>query len=355
MNQRAAGFCLLMLFVGTSMAQSSAPNGRSQHATADGRLDLVETTKIPTEVAATIAGPLRCDGDGNLYFMTDYDGETGIRKINKKGELLASFLASTAADPKIDVALYFSVGSDGTVYQVAFPHMRQRYVLAFGKDGVIKSEIKLDTNFGWVPSMVAPFGSGDLLVSGLKYNPDGADLPRLPFTGIFSSNGTLLKELTLVDDAHIRDLATSGDERVVPAGHPLGNSAVERGAMEPARDGNIYLMRNMSPAIIYAISPGGAVVRRFTVDSGSANRRPFTMHISEGRIAILFRDAQTHEQSVKIVDLEGHEIGFYSDTVTNGRSNLGIAFACFSENPERLTFLGLTDDNKMEFKVAEPR
>src|SRR5262245_60431604 len=98
---------------------------------------------------------------------------------------------------KIDVATYFSVGLDGTVYQVAFPHIRQRYVLAFGKDAVIKSEIKLDTNFGWIPSMVAPFASGDLLVSGLKYNPDGVDLPRLPFTGIFSSNGTLLKELTL--------------------------------------------------------------------------------------------------------------------------------------------------------------
>jgi len=287
--------------------------------------------------------------------MTDYDGETGIRKLNKKGELVALFRASTATDPKIDSAMNFSVGLDGTVYQVAFPHSRQRYVLAFGKDGVVKSEIKLDTSFGWVPSRVKPFASGDLLITGLKYDPAGADLPRLPFTGIFSSSGVLLRQIALADDKSIHDMAASGDERVVPAGSPLNNSAVERGAMEAASDGNIYLMRNLSPAVVYAISPGGAVVKRFTVDPGKAHYRPFVMHIVGGKIAILFREAQTHEQFVRVVDLDGHELGTYSDTVTNGMSHLGLAFACYTDNPERMTFLGVTDDNRLQYKIAEPR
>jgi hypothetical protein len=347
---------LLMLMVGVSLAQSKKqPNVRTDAAIPSLRLEIVETVTLPTEIASAFGG-LECDNDGNFYLITDLDGEAGIRKLNKKGELLALSRASTATDPKIEVAMNFSVGLDGTVYQVAFPHSRVRYVLAFGKDGVVKSEIKLDTSFGWVPSQVTPFASGNLLITGLKYDPAGADLPRLPFTGIFSSSGILLKEIALEDDKSIHDMAVSGDEHVVPMGSsPLSNSAVEHGALEAASDGNIYLMRNLSPAIVYAISPGGAVIKRFTVDPGKEHYRPYFMHIAGRKIAILFREAQTHEQFVRIVDLDGHEIGTYNDTVTNGRSHLGLAFACYTDNPERLTFLGVSDDHRLQYKIAEPR
>jgi hypothetical protein len=347
---------LLLLLVGGCLAQSTKqPNVGKDVALATSHLDVVETVTMPTELASTFAAPFRCDSDGNFYLMTSFDAESGIRKLTKKGELLALYLASTATDPKIDAVMSFSVGVDGTVYQIAFPHSRDRYVLVFAKDGIVKSEVKLDTGFGWVPSRVTPFASGDLLISGLKYDPAGADLPRLPFTGIFSSSGVLLKEIALADDKSIHDMAVSGDEHVVAAGYPLGNLAVENGAMEPASDGNIYLMRNLSPAIVYAISPGGAVVKRFTVDPGKDHYRPFVMHIVAGRIAILFREGQTHEQVVKVVDLDGHEIGTYTDTVINGRSNLGLAFTCYTVNPERLTFLGTTQDHRLQLKIAEPR
>jgi hypothetical protein len=114
-------------------------------------------------------------------------------------------------------------------------------------------------------------------------------------------------------------------------------------------------MRNLSPAIVYAISPGGAVVKRFTVDPGKGHFKPFTMHIVGRKIAILFRDAQTHEQFARVVDLDGREIGTYSDTVSNGRSSLGLAFTCYTDNPERLTFLGITEDNRLQLKIAELR
>jgi hypothetical protein len=353
---------LLLLLVGGCSAQSSKQTTAVINQTdtvkagaAPGlHLNIVETVTIPTEIASTFSVP-HCDSDGNFYLMTSYDGETGIRKLTSKGELLALYRASTASDPKIELATSFSVGVDGTVYQVAFPHSFDRYVVAFSKDGAVKSEIKLDTGFRWGPSRATPFASGDLLVTGLKYDPAGATLPRLPFTGIFSSSGALLKEITLADDEKIHDMAVSGDEHVVPAGSPLGNIAVERGALEPASDGNIYLMRNLSPAIVYAISPGGAVVKHFKVDPGKDHYQPFVMHIVGGKIAILFRESQTHEQFVKVVDLDGHEIGTYSDTVTNGRSSLGLAFACYTENPERLTFLGTTEDHRLQLKIAEPR
>jgi hypothetical protein len=347
---------LLFLLVGGCLGQSNKQQTVVKDDTAQSlRLSIIDTVTIPAEIASTVAAPFHCDSDGNLYLKASFDGEGGIRKLNKKGDLQGLFLASAATDPPIEVATYFSVGTDGTVYQIGFPHMLKRYVIVFGKDGPVKSEVRLDTAFVWAPSQVTPFASGDLLISGLKDNPEGRNLPRVPFTGIFSSAGVLLKEVGLADDKNISDMAAARGERVVPAGSPFANLAVEHGAMEPASDGNIYLMRNLSPAIVYAISPGGAVVKRFTVDPGKAHFKPFTMHIVGRKIAILFREAQTHEQFVRVVDLDGREIGTYSDTVNNGRSSLGLAFACYTDNPERLTFLGVTDDNRLQFKIAEPR
>jgi hypothetical protein len=87
------------------------------------------------------------------------------------------------------------------------------------------------------------FPSGDLLVSGLRYDRDKNNHVMWPFTGIFSSDGTLLKEVTLEDDDDIRNLAASGDARVSSTTNPYGNHAVEFGQSEAADDGNIYLIR----------------------------------------------------------------------------------------------------------------
>ena len=79
------------------------------------------------------------------------------------------------------------------------------------------------------------------------------------------------------------------------------------------------------------------------------------MHIVGRKIAVLFREALTHEQFVKVVDLDGREIATYSDTVVNGMSTLGLAFACYTEDPEQLTFLGVAEDNRLQIKIAAPR
>jgi hypothetical protein len=88
-----------------------------------------------------------------------------------------------------------------------------------------------------------------------------------PLPALFLGRYTL-KEVKLKDDDALRDLAASGDARVNSATNPQANYAVEFGHMQAAADGNVYLMRWITPTIFYAISPGGAVVRRFVVDPG---------------------------------------------------------------------------------------
>ena len=141
----------------------------------------------------------------------------------------------------------------------------------------------------------------------------------------------------------------------VASGHAYGNRAVELGQMEGANDGNIYLMRRLPSPILYAISPGGEVVRHFTVDTGSTDFIPDSMHIAGGKIAIVFREPQTREEFIKIVDLNGKELATYDEPVENGRGTFGGAFACYSDNSERFTFLYTDDDGHLGFKIAEPR
>jgi hypothetical protein len=128
--------------------------------------------------------------------------------------------------------------------------------------------------------------------------------------------------------------------------------------MEPAKDGNMYLMRWLSPAVFYVISPGGQVVRRFVVDSGNSDYKPFAMHISGNRIAVLFYEPQTMEKVMKIVDLEGHELASYDELTVNGKPKLGmlgVAFACYTQQPERFTFLVTDDNHRIELKHAGAR
>jgi hypothetical protein len=177
----------------------------------------------------------------------------------------------------------------------------------------------------------------------------------LPFTGIFSSDGRLLKEVTLADDQRIHEMATAGDRRVVPAQAPGDNRAVGRGQLAIGPDGNAYLMRWLSPTPFYVVSEGGEVVRSFTVDPGDADYMPVAMHIAGHNIAILFFQSQTRQKLLKVVDLQGREQATYSEAKEEGNPGLGLAFACYAQNPERFTFLTETEDDRLALEIAQPR
>jgi hypothetical protein len=317
----------------------------------------LETVTSP-EVASAFLGPFICDSDGNLYLRSESAGVTAIRKLNPKGERTALFEPAANPDVKISVTGYFSVIPGGDLYVLAFAAEEvNRYVLVFNPDGTYKTKIKLDPGFAWVPSAIAVFPNGSLLVTGQEYARDRNAL-KLPFTGIFRSDGKLLKELNLEDDDAIQGMANGHDPRVTSLMTPTSNRAISWSQIESAKDGNLYLMRWLSPAVFYAISPGGQVIRRFVVDSGNPDFRPAAMHISGNRIAILFYQPQSMEKIMKIVDLEGHELSTYAELREDGKPRLGMlgaAFACYTQQPERFTFLVSDEHQKIELKHAGAR
>jgi len=365
---RVRGVMFSMLLCASCWAQSHAA-GNPQQMLANNdeegvtesrslRLMPVETILAPTEVARGL-GDLSCDSDGNLYLGSDSPAIPGIRKLGPRGELLATFAPTDNPDVKVGGAGSFAVSQGGDLYVVVFPDKEiTRYVLIFKSDGTYKNKIKLQPGFAWVPASIAIFANGSLLMTGQEYVKGQ---PMAPFTGIFSAEGKLLKELDLEDDKVIDGMALSGDPRVVSSSNPVSNRAVSWGKMQAARDGNIYVMLWLSPTVFYAVSPAGRVVRRFTVDSGRDDLMPMEMHISGDRIAVLFVQRETHETLMKVLDLEGHELATYDyDRPADGVSksnvvHLGLAFACYSAKPEHFTFLTTTDDHRIQLQLAEGR
>lgn len=349
-----------------TQSDRKATNSRQQKETSPRQLTLAAAVPVPTEVMTSFRQPLVCDQDGNLYLETDEFGVSGIHKISPKGERLAAFRAGSNPDFRaIDISASFSLAAAGELYELVFPHGQiTRYVVAYRSDGSFRANVKLQPGFAWLPSALAVFPNGTLLITGQRYDKYVLRGVMWPFTGVFSSDGVLLKEVELEDDGILRDKAVAGDVRLKGSLNPTSNRAISLSRMEPGSDGTIYLMRSATPAIFYAVSAGGEVVRRFTVDPGDAAYRPIAMHVSGGRIAVLFSEPQTYEKILKIVNLEGRELATYSGdatylTDTAGKANktrpLGGAFACYTTDPERFIFLATGTDDKLEFRIAEAR
>jgi hypothetical protein len=321
-------------------------------------LHLTPLKTIPTSQATTGFGEISCDGDGNFYLGADSPAFPGITKINSNGELAALFKPDLNPDVPVEFGEDFFVTKDGEVYMwVGAKKSFERYVLIFKSDGSYKSNVKLQTGFPWMPANISVFPHGEILMTGQEY-VKGSNRTMLPFTAIFSSDGKMLKELELDDDAKINDMAASHDAHIVSSTNPSNNRAVAWGRAAAASDGNIYVMRWLSPAVFYAISPGGEVVHRFTVDPGSSGYMPVQMHISGNRIAVLFAHSSTQDKIMKIVDLEGQDIASYDELRADGKAKLGplgLAFVCYTARPERFTFITTDNNHKIQFKEVEAR
>ena len=333
-----------------SRRSNSATTAKSDTAPSRSHdLTLLSTVKSSFVNAGMLLLPVKCDRDGNLYLSDVVKEMHAIHKLNAQGKEIAVFRPDLALPGPRPVAGGgdFSVGKEGYDYEMVGSWQdRKHHVLVYKPDGTLKSDITLEPGFGWMAVQVAAFPSGNFLVTGLKYDNPRTNSVKLPFTGVFGPDGSLLKEVKLEDDDMIHDMAVVGDSRVTRFEAPGGNLAIEAGDIEAANDGNIYLMRRLSPAIIYAVSPAGEVLRRFTVDPGEPDSMPESMHIAGDRIAVNFSEL------IRIVDLEGHELATYASQ----KLPLEGPLACYSINLERFTFLkdGDVDHPRVTINVGGP-
>jgi hypothetical protein len=223
----------------------------------------------------------------------------------------------------------------------------------FSADGKLKSKTLLDPP-AFIPYQLAVFPSGEFLVSGLENVHSRRALAAFKsFTALYTKDGHLQKQFALSEDAEIDTAAEIGDSRYA-RGPMFGNQAVVAGAARLGVDGNVYLMRRTSPATVYVISSSGELLRTLKIEPPDVGQMPLDMRVAEGRIAIQFSQSSSEGEyqgtNFVIADATtGEKISDDADESVRG------IFACYSVNPERFTFLNISDDHKLQILEASAK
>ncbi|MGA2647411.1 MAG: hypothetical protein ABSF15_22105 [Candidatus Sulfotelmatobacter sp.] len=268
----------------------------------------IKTTKIelPLSHPTQMIDKTTCDSDGNVYARVwAGDGsETArlpVQEITPEGTLARNFRVAGASQ-NTDVAEGFFVSDAGDVYQAA-RMANGVYIVKFAKDGSVKSTVKLEADPRLVdPWQLAVFKAGEYLLSGLT----GKD-HRTPYTAVFETNGKLVKEIYEPEDEEARLKAENGDTAYTRSN--AGNRFVGFGDVAAGSDGNVYLLRGTSPALVYVVSPAGQVVRKLHIDTGSPDFVAGDIKLHAGRLAIGFNGPNN---LVMVTDLEGRTIASYA-------------------------------------------
>lgn len=337
----------------TSSASPTQSKSSSSAKTSNSAIPLnsLSTITVASEVGGAFMSGSKCDEDGNLYirkYATDRPLLGPVVKINTDGKRVALFDPATFSQAGIDRADTYSPAADGGLYEIAQKGIvrPQIYVLHFSSDGSPLSSVQLDA--GFEVYTFAEFPSGNLLVSGVERDLTNPKDHGQNFTAVFSSDGRMLSKLSFADQRNQKQ----------PTGARSTKLAKEAGAVAPVLDlsdaevgvdGNLYVMRAASPALVYVISPSGKIMRRLKIDAPTATSRASAFHVSGNQVAVAFSNDPS--QSLVVTDAQtGRNISTYSFS-----GNAIASFACYSANESVFTFVNLGEGNALEVIRAEAR
>jgi hypothetical protein len=321
-------------------------------------LHAVSTLNLASEMGGAFMHPSRCDADGNLYIRklaTDRPLLGPIVKIDPDGKRVASFDPTSYAQLGLIRADSFSPAADGGLYQIAQSGVAKPrvYVLHFSSDGAVNPPTRLDADFEVFT--FAAFAGGNFLVSGLQRDPANHADPGRNFTAVFSADGRELAQLKFPGRTPASAGKTTGETKLPlsPAAAPVSLDLAEA---EAGSDGNLYVLRRSSPALVFVIAPSGDILRTLKIQTSlSPGGQPIAFHLSENRIAIAFRKTNDSDQkqtdSIVVADAQtGRKIAAYTNPL--GSSSM---FACYAANEGVFTFLELADGNAFHLTRAVPQ
>ncbi len=329
--------------VALSQQPPDVPASFSPEINAARTLGVFKTATFKQLAGESAVLPPACDAKGNVYFRPYASRKSPLRspiyKVSPQGERVAVYRASADSEftGQFKGGEGFALGKDGEVYQLAVSE-KGTYIVQFDQNGAITSKIRLQAGFS--PYHFAVFDSGEFLVTG-----SGADDPRphAIYTGIFDRGGKMVKKIVFPGDEQHTQAANRGDAEFTEPGNTIPrNYAVDRGAVVPASDGNLYVVRWTTPARVYGVSPAGEIVADFEVIPPIDGKKPSIAVGHGSRLAIEWEATQNDPRAgITVVGLDGEPYATYNE-------KLGV-LACYSDQ-ERFTFLG-----GKELRFAQPR
>jgi len=308
-------------------------------------LHVSSTMNVASEMGGAFLSNSRCDADGNLYipkYARDRPLLFPVVKIDPDGKRTALFDAAAFGQLGLDRAGAFSPASDGGLYQIAQSGILKPriYVLHFSSDGSPSSPTLLDADFEVYT--FAAFADGNFLVSGVKRDVQNKNDRGRTFTAVFSADGRELAQLSFQAQqesarASAKKADTNDAEKATPG--------LDLAEAEVGSDGNLYVMRFSSPALVYVIGPSGKIMKTIKVSSPLPGAMPSAFHLSGNRLALSFWNDESESQTVVVADAQtGHKIATYADA-----TGVGTSFVCYSANDGVFTFLRLGEGNELEF------
>jgi len=324
-----------------------APALVAQHSGAAPAVNVKTITRVPlplSDPTVPIGGAM-CDREGNVYARLLSAKESKeragvfrlpIEEITPEGTLAKRFRVADASASDV-FGKHIFVSSDGAVYQLAIT-AQGIYAIEFASDGSVKTKVKLEADPSVQAWDLAVFKAGGYLLTG----ETGRD-SRTPYTAVFDADGRLARSVYEPEDEDARRKAESGDAVYAPSNR--GNRFVSLGAATAGSDGNVYLLRGTSPALVYVISPKGEVVRKLRVDAGAPDFEARSIESYGDRLAIGFNGPTP---LVIVTDLTGAPIGSYT---VGGEGHLDLA--CFG--PQGLTFIESKAGERSYLIRAQPQ
>ena len=287
----------------------------------------------PTEIVF----PVKCDDRGNVYFRSAArgPGKFDVVKIAPDGSQKATYTYSGVADIKDDTLLAASAGDHGEMYELLRAPGQRVLLLRFSENGQLESRTEIDAPEPFAPAQLDVLPNGTLFVSGTLIGDKTGQGAGEPVNALYDASGRWLKEIRLKNDSGLLKQSLKTADRIGSQ-----NRAVHFGRTTVGDDGNLYLMRAASPAVVYVISPGGEVERTLTVQPPGDGAVPFALLVHGGRVVVEFdfpTSPDVSDTRIRLVDSHsGQPITDYKVT-----TDLGEAVACYDGS--QFTFVGMKD------------
>lgn len=297
-------------------------------------------SKQSIDLPGVVVGRVACDASGNFYaYLSDNEVPASYRlaKISPSGAVLQQRdVAAHIPGTRISA---FSVLPDGAVYMVGITPSAsgKLFVIVLAKDGRVSSRIELQSK-PFAPSQLVAFPSGELLVSGSRNTK--------PVTQLFDLHGNLLRDIYEAEDEELYQRAETGE--LSATADRWGNKAVWRGDAALGSDGNAYLLRAVSPALIYVISHHGAIVRKVRIQSPLPGLAPYSLRVAPGRLAVSFVGEGTTLGLIRLTSDSGKDIEIYSSDEPGAYPGLP---GCY--NGSSFSFLSRPDDKEIVITTAK--
>jgi hypothetical protein len=337
---------------GSDVAASSLPGSAIA-------LRVSSTMNVVSEMGGAFKSGAKCDADGNLY-IRKFARDRGLLgpavKIDAHGKRTALFDPAAYAQLELDRADWFSPAPDGGLYMIAQSGILKPiiYVLHFSSDGAPLSSVRLDADLEVYA--FAAFAEGNLLVSGVRRDVLNKNDHGRNFTAVFSDDGRELAQLTFPKTSRPPRVGAKSDGQLKSGQKESANDAeqavpaLDLADAEVGSDGNLYVMRGSSPALVYVIAPSGQIIKALKIAGPAAGVVPYGFHVSGNRLALSFWNEASESQMMVVADAQtGRKIASYVDA-----SGLGTSFACYSADDSVFTFLKLGEGNTLELIRAEP-